>query len=83
MGIATSRELRDISTKMDQLDKRIAIIENSTTRVGENVSSIVERQYNIDEHINKLSEKILNIQLLQEGRSVYSKRQQHTRSFMK
>lgn len=83
MGIATSRELKDLSARLDKLDGRVSIIDNSTKRIEENVSNIVDRQHNIDEHLDLLSEKILNIQLLQEGRSVHSKHQKHTRSFMK
>ena len=83
MGIATSRELKDLSARLDKLDGRVSIIDNSTKRIEENVSNIVDRQHNIDEHLDLLSEKILNIQLLQEGRSVHYKHQKHTRSFMK
>ena len=83
MGIASSSEIRELEKNVETLTQRLELVENSTMRIGESVQNISDRQCTIDERLSILSEKILNIQLLHEGRSVYSKHQQHTRSFMK
>jgi len=84
MGLNTSREIEILHDKLENAMARIEILENSTTVIEKSVTNISDRQYIVDEQLNSLSTKIFNIQLLQEGRSVYSnKHQAHTRSFMK
>jgi hypothetical protein len=84
MGLNHSREIEILNYKLEKAMSRIEILENSTTVIEKSVTNISDRQYIVDEHLNSLSSKIFNIQLLQEGRSVYTnKHQAHTRSFMK
>lgn len=83
MGICFSRQFIELKEKLERLSNRIELVEKSNSGLVGSVELISDRQYSIDEHINILSDKILNIQLLQEGRSVHNKPQHHTRSFMK
>ncbi len=85
MGSSISTELlvENATTVINELRLRVSTLESSVSLLQKNFMNIQAKHIKNDESLQRLDEYVLNVKLMEEGRSVYSKRRFHTRSSYK
>lgn len=79
-SISTEEVVQNATVMMNELRSRVSTLESSVSLLQKNFMNIQSTHIKNDESLQRLDEYVLSVKLMEEGRSVYSKRKFHTRS---
>lgn len=78
--ISTEEAIENATVIINELRSRLSTVESSVSLLQKNFMNIQIKHIENDESLQRLDEYVLSVKLMEEGRSVYSKRRFHTRS---
>lgn len=79
-SISTEQAVENAMVVINELRLRVSTLESSVSLLHKNFMNIQSKHIRNDESLQRLDEYVLNVKLMEEGRSVYSKNKFHTRS---
>ena len=79
-SISTEEVVQNATVVINELRLRVSSLESSMSLLQKNFMDIQNTHIKNDESLQRLDEYVLNIKLMEEGRSIYSRRKFHTRS---
>ena len=79
-SISTEEVVQNATVIINELRLRFSTLEASVSSLEKNFINIQSAHIKNEKSLQKLDEHVLNIRLMEEGRSVYSSRKFHTRS---
>ena len=72
--------IENATVVINELRLRVSTLETSVSLLQKNFMNIHSKHIKTDESLQRLDDYVLSVKLMEEGRSVYSKKKFHTRS---
>lgn len=78
--VSTEEVIENATVIINELRLRVSTLESSVSLLQKNFMNLQTKHMKNDEKLQELDNYVLSINLMEEGRSVYTKRKFHTRS---